>query len=116
MIKEKARKIQKPVQQVKKRKTQTERVFDYLIKAGKKGATNFEMMVNLKICDVRKRISDLNSLLYEFYIESEFEESLEGKPHKRYWAVPRGMTLAEYLYETKRTRKIATKRTGGGFR
>ena len=111
--------VRKLLPKVTKRKgyvNQAERVFDYLVNAGKKGATNFEMMVNLKICDVRKRISDLNSLLYEYFIESEYEESKDGKRYKRYWAVPRGMTLWEFLYETKRTRKVTRQSTGGGRR
>lgn len=98
------------------RPSQAERVFDYLVDAGKKGATNFEMMVNLQICDVRKRISELNELLYEYHIDSEFEESKDGKRYKRYWAVPQGKTLEEFLNETKRFRQSKKKSTGGGFR
>jgi len=97
--------------------SQAERVFDYLVSAGRKGATNFEMMVNLRICDVRKRISELNELLWEYTIESEYEESNNGKRYKRYWAVPREYAdLAEYLNETKRARSITPQSTGGGRR
>lgn len=96
--------------------SQVEQVFDYLVKAGRKGATNFEMMMKLHICDVRKRISDLNELLYEYSIESEYEESKDGKRYKRYWAVPREYTLEEFLNEAKCIREFKKKSTGGGFR
>lgn len=93
-------------------------VLDYLIDAGKKGATNFEMMMRLRMCDVRKRISMLlREDLIDYEIVSDFEVSDDGKKYKRYWAMPIGYnSLAEWLYETKRPRKIAKKRTGGGFR
>lgn len=98
--------------------SQKYQVMDYLIDAGKKGATNFEMMMNLRMCDVRKRISMLlREDLVDYEIVSDFEVSDDGKKYKRYWAMPVGYNnLAEWLYETKRPRKIATKRTGGGFR
>lgn len=120
MVKNVKRKIvkssnKKPVNR-KSGNAQVDRVFEYLLKAGHKGATNFEMMINLRICDVRKRISDLNQLLYEYFIDSEYEESSDGKRYKRYWAVPIGMTLWEFLNETKRTRKATRKSTGGGRR
>lgn len=104
--------------EVKKPLSQEERVMDYLIDAGKKGATNFEMMMNLRICDVRKRISDLNrSYLIDYEIVSDFEVSDDGKKYKRYWAMPVGYNnLAEWLNETKRVRKTTKKRTGGGYR
>lgn len=109
-----------PVKETKKRKplTQEDRVFEYLVDAGKKGATNFEMMMNLRMCDVRKRISTLiREPIYDYEIVSDFEVSDDGKKYKRYWAMPVGYnSLAEWLYETKRVGKIAKKRTGGGFR
>ena len=71
---------------------------------------------NPKNLRCKKTKSDLNSLLYEYFIESEYEESKDGKRYKRYWAVPRGMTLSEFLYETKRTRKATRQSTGGGRR
>lgn len=79
------------------------KVYDYLLYKGRLGATNFEMMINLRICDVRKRITDINRGEYACRIESEFEEAPNGKRYKRYWAVPWGKELSEYLNETKRT-------------
>ena len=100
-----------------KKKSQTEIVFDYLKSKGKQGATNFEMMMRLRICDVRKRISELNELLWEYYIDSEYEESVDGKRYKRYWLIPETChSLAEFLHETECTRKATSKRTGGGRR
>lgn len=98
--------------------TQEDLVVDYLVRKGKKGATNFEMMVSLKMCDVRKRISTINQdPLSEFYIDSVFEtDAKSGKTYKRYWAVPGAQTLEEYLSEAKYTGKSRKKRTGGGCR
>lgn len=100
-----------------KEKSQAELVFDYLKSKGKQGATNFEMMMRLRICDVRKRISELNELLWEYYIDSEYEESADGKRYKRYWLIPAAChSLAEFLHETKCVRNATSKRTGGGRR
>ena len=103
----------------KKVLNQAERVKNYLLRKGKKGATNFEMMVALRICDVRKRICDINNMVgLDFSIESDYEQSPDGKVYKRYWAVPAEYwgKLKEYLDENKYSRKVKTKRTGGGKR
>lgn len=97
--------------------TQEDMVVDYLVRKGSKGATNFEMMMALRMCDVRKRISRINSdPLSEYTIESEFETGSTGKTYKRYWAVPVDSTLEEVLSERKYIRKAGKKRTGGGAR
>lgn len=98
--------------------SQADLVLGYLVDKGRKGATNFEMMMALHICDVRKRITDLNRTYIEgYWIESEYEESADGKRYKRYWAIPdEYATLWEYLDEGKHTRTSTSKRTGGGRR
>ena len=97
--------------------TQEDMVVDYLVRRGTKGATNFEMMMALRMCDVRKRISNINAdPLSEYTIESVFETGNTGKTYKRYWAVPATSTLEEFLSESKHTRKTGKKRTGGGAR
>lgn len=64
-------------------KTQKDRVIKYLL-AHKKGATNFEMMTALRVCDVRKIISDIrNEGVYK--VTSEWEESKLGTRYKRYY-------------------------------
>lgn len=64
-------------------KTQKQRVIDYLLAHKKQGATNFEMMTRLHICDVRKIISDIRN---EGYIVSfEWETSKLGTRYKRYF-------------------------------
>jgi len=97
---------------------QEDMVVDYLVRKGSKGATNFEMILNLRMCDVRKRISRINAdPLSDYTIESEFETSpITGKTYKRYWAVPINSTLEDVLSERKYTRKAGKKRTGGGAR
>lgn len=107
--------VEKPKK--KRALNQEELVLNYLIDVGKKGATNFEMMMALRMCDVRKRISEISKWVIDYSIVSLFETSENGKTYKRYWAMPiEYNNLAEWLYETKRPRKIAKKRTGGGFR
>ena len=99
--------------------SQADFVLDYLIDKGKKGATNFEMMTTLRICDVRKRISELNNDYFlDYSIESMYEESKDGARYKRYWAVPTSFqgSLLEYLDESKPVSKPSKKRTGGGRR
>ena len=101
----------------KKPMSQEDLVLNYLEKRGKKGATNFEMMMALRICDVRKAISRINSWnLAPVTVESEFETGATGKTYKRYWAVPIDKSLQEFLSESKHTGKIKKKRTGGGKR
>lgn len=97
--------------------TQEDMVIDYLVRKGKKGATNFEMMMSLRMCDVRKRISRINAdPLSDYTVESIYESGETGKTYKRYWAVPVNSTLEELLSEGKYTGKAAKKRTGGGSR
>lgn len=118
MVQRKSKKEKK--QAVKNYKiSQADFVFDYLIEKGKKGATNFEMMTTLHICDVRKRISELNSMYgLNYTIESHYEESRDGARYKRYYAVPVEYNgdLTEYLNESKPIGKVTKKRTGGGRR
>ena len=99
---------------------QSDLVLDYLVTKGRKGATNFEMMMNLHICDVRKCISDLNNKwAIDYTIESIYETADNGKHYKRYWAVPVAYnSLTEWLLldEGKHTRKVSKKHTGGGKR
>ena len=98
---------------------QTDRVLNFLISKGKKGATNFEMMMALKICDVRKRISDLNNMLgLEYSIESEYVQSQNNVKFKRYWAVPLKYNgdLRRFLDEGQHFSTAGRKRTGGGRR
>lgn len=80
----------------RKAATQADFVLDYLLRCGAKGATNFEMMMKLKICDVRKCISEINNTADSKYsIASEFETN--EKSHSRY--------KRYYAYERKRTNK-----------
>lgn len=69
-------------------------VMSYLLKKyryGQHGATNFEMMMDLHMCDVRKRISVLRKRLAEINPEWHiddiwFESNDEHKrPFKRYY-------------------------------
>lgn len=98
--------------EVKKPITQADFVVDYLVRKGRKGATNFEMMMNLHLCDVRKIISDINAdKEAEFSIQSKFETNPETKKtYKRYWAVPEYATLEEIINESKHIRKTRSKR------
>jgi hypothetical protein len=69
------------------RENQTKKVLKYLIKKGSRGATNFEMMMKLYMCDVRKRISNINAdKEIPYIIVSEWEETKGGARVKRYWA------------------------------
>ena len=73
-------------------------VLDYLLRRKTKGATNFEMMVRLQICDVRKRISEINSSPdCKYIITSDWEVNKDtGVRYKRY-----------YAYERKRNNKTS---------
>jgi hypothetical protein len=65
-------------------KTQKQRVTEYLLAHKKHGATNFEMMMKLHVCDVRKIISDIrNEGIYK--ISFEWETSKLGTAYKRYF-------------------------------
>lgn len=80
----------------KKGAGQADFVLDYLLRRKAKGATNFEMMVRLQICDVRKRISEINSSPdCKYIITSDWEVNEDtGVRYKRY-----------YAYERKRNNK-----------
>lgn len=82
----------------KKKVGQADFVLDYLLRRKAKGATNFEMMVRLQICDVRKRISEINSSPdCKYIIASEWEVNEDtGARYKRY-----------YAYERKRNNKTS---------
>lgn len=82
----------------KKKVGQADFVLDYLLRRKAKGATNFEMMVRLQICDVRKRISEINSSPdCKYIITSEWEVNEDtGVRYKRY-----------YAYERKRNNKTS---------
>ena len=77
---------------------QADFVLDYLLRRKAKGATNFEMMVRLQICDVRKRISEINSSPdCKYIITSDWEVNKDtGVRYKRY-----------YAYERKRNNKTS---------
>ena len=66
-------------------------VLDYLLRRKAKGATNFEMMVRLQICDVIKRISEINSSPdFKYIITSDLEVNKDtGVRYKRYYAYER---------------------------
>lgn len=108
------RKTLKEEQAVKKYKTpitQSDFVLDYLLGSGRKGATNFEMMVNLQMCDVRKRITEINrdeECKYNIY--SVWENNENMKHYKRYYAVPYGMSLEEFLSGKKKIASIRGQR------
>lgn len=82
----------------KKKVGQADFVLDYLLRRKTKGATNFEMMVRLQICDVRKRISEINSSPdCKYIITSDWEVNEDtGVRYKRY-----------YAYERKRNNKTS---------
>ena len=82
----------------KKKVGQADFVLDYLLRRKAKGATNFEMMIRLQICDVRKRISEINSSPdCKYIITSDWEVNKDtGVRYKRY-----------YAYERKRNNKIS---------
>lgn len=82
----------------KKGVSQADFVLDYLIRRKARGATNFEMMVRLQICDVRKRISEINSSPdCKYIITSDWEVNKDtGVRYKRY-----------YAYERKRNNKTS---------
>lgn len=85
-------------------------VVRFLFHRGSLGATNFEMMMKLHMCDVRKRISVIRSKFAEMkspwrIIGVWFESDVEGKrPYKRYFL------MKEALNETKRIAKSRKKR------
>ena len=64
-------------------KSQKERVIKYLL-AHKNGATNFNMMMALHLCDVRKVLSDIRKE-GEYLVHFEWEISKEGTRYKRYF-------------------------------
>ena len=82
----------------KKKVGQADFVLDYLLRRKAKGATNFEMMVRLQICDVRKRISEINSSPdCKYIITPDWEVNEDtGVRYKRY-----------YAYERKRNNKTS---------
>lgn len=82
----------------KKKVGQADFVLDYLIRRKARGATNFEMMVRLQICDIRKRISEINSSPdCKYIITSDWEVNKDtGVRYKRY-----------YAYERKRNNKTS---------
>lgn len=82
----------------KKGVSQADFVLDYLVRRKARGATNFEMMVRLQICDVRKRISEINSSPdCKYIITSDWEVNKDtGVRYKRY-----------YAYERKRNNKTS---------
>ena len=88
----------KKLHTLKKKVGQADFVLDYLLRRKAKGATNFEMMVRLQICDVRKRISEINSSPdCKYIIASEWEVNEDtGARYKRY-----------YAYERKRNNKTS---------
>lgn len=88
----------KKLHTLKKCVAQADFVLDYLLRRKAKGATNFEMMVRLQICDVRKRISEINSSPdCKYIIASEWEVNEDtGARYKRY-----------YAYERKRNNKTS---------
>lgn len=87
-----------PLPTHKKGAAQADFVLDYLVRRKTKGATNFEMMVKLQICDVRKRISEINaSEDCAYSIASDWEVNEDtGARYKRY-----------YAYERKRNNKTS---------
>ena len=91
----------KKLHTLKKSVGQADFVLDYLLRRKAKGATNFEMMVKLQICDVRKRISEINSSPdCKYIIASEWEVNENtGARYKRY-----------YAYERKRNNKTSKSR------
>lgn len=103
------------VEKVVKRKmpvTQADFVLDYLLGSGRRGATNFEMMVNLQICDVRKRITELNrDEDVPYYIGSVWETNPNSKAtYKRYFAIPFNLSIEEFLSGKQKATKAASKR------
>lgn len=87
-----------PLPTHKKGAAQADFVLDYLVRRKTRGATNFEMMVRLQICDVRKRISEINSSPdCKYIITSRWEVNKDtGVRYKRY-----------YAYERKRNNKTS---------
>lgn len=88
----------KKLHMLKKCVGQADFVLDYLLRRKARGATNFEMMVRLQICDVRKRISEINSSPdCKYIITSAWEVNKDtGVRYKRY-----------YAYERKRNNKTS---------
>ena len=73
--------------------------------------SDFEMMVNLQMCDVRKRITEINrdeECKYNIY--SVWENNENMKHYKRYYAVPYGMSLEEFLSGKKKIASIGRQR------
>ena len=67
--------------------TQREKIIKYLKRKKSKGATNFELMVELFILDTRKRISEINSNPKEYggYVVSEWESNKNSRYKRYYW-------------------------------
>lgn len=91
--------VKKDLKLVKKPKVITpdwfkhDAVMKYLLSKKKSGATNFQMMMDLHMCDVRKRISILRRRLAEINPDWSIkdiwmESETEGKrPYKRYFLI-----------------------------
>lgn len=65
-------------------KTQKEKVVKYLLAHRRQGATNFEMMMKLHVCDVRKILSNVRDE-GEYIVEYRWETSKLGTRYKRYY-------------------------------
>lgn len=90
--------------------SQADYVLDYLLGKGRRGATNFEMMVNLMICDVRKRITEINrDKECKFWVGSVWETSDTMKHYKRYYAISKKQSLEGFLNERKPIKKAGGK-------
>ena len=90
--------------------SQADYVMDYLLGKGRRGATNFEMMMNLSICDVRKRITEINrDKECKFWIGSVWETSDTMKRYKRYYAISKKQSLEGFLNERKPIKKAGRK-------
>lgn len=64
--------------------TQKDRVVRYLLAHRRTGATNFEMMMKLHVCDVRKILSEVRAE-GEYLVEYRWETSKQGTRFKRYY-------------------------------
>lgn len=84
-------------------------IVKYLYMKKQRGASNFEMMMVLHMCDVRKRISVLKEKFQEYKAPYDItsvwmESETEGKrPYKQYF-------LKRTQYETKCSAKSGKKR------
>ena len=90
--------------------SQADYVLDYLLGKGRRGATNFEMMINLSMCDVRKRVTEINrDKECKFWVGSVWETSDTMKHYKRYYAISKKQTLEDFLNERKPVKKAGRK-------